>query len=65
MPRPPIEIDFDFHRHEAQRLRRAALDAWLDRLVRALARPWRHAQGPATPTATPAPIPTGDPRCPC
>ena len=26
MPRPPLQIDFDHHRHEAQRLRRQAID---------------------------------------
>lgn len=65
MPRPPLktEIDFDFHRREAQRLRRAAINAWIDRLIAALARPWRRRGTPVTsPTL---PTRTGEHRCPC
>ena len=66
MPRPPIEteeIDFDFHRREAQRLRRAAIDAWLDRLVAALTGPGRRRATPVTPP--PPPARPGEHRCPC
>lgn len=69
MPRPPLQIDFDHHRHEAQRLRRQAIATGLDRLLTLL---WRQAPGqgrPVTPPVQPAQLTpsqrTGEQRCPC
>lgn len=60
--RPPI--DFDAHRREAQRLRREAMGAWLDRLGRAWSRRWWPAHpGPAAPSRPL--VRPGEPRCPC
>ncbi len=70
MPRrPSLQIDFDHHRHEAQRLRRQAIDAGLDRLMTLL---WRHDPGqgrPVTPHGQPTQSTSshsaGEQRCPC
>lgn len=69
MHRPPLQIDFDHHRHEARRLRRQAIDVGLDRLMTLL---WRHARSqgrPVTPPAQPArpasSLRAGEQRCPC
>lgn len=64
MPRAPLQIDFDHHRREAQRLRRQAIAAWLDGLLMTLRR--RHRPRHDRPVAPRSPSTrAGEQQCPC